>query len=57
MPVTRTILKLSALLATAAMALSASPAISQQVDCRVGTYRLTDGSDVDVGPRDRKSVV
>jgi hypothetical protein len=48
----RKVLELSIILSAALLASAATPGLAQATDCRVGTYRLADGSDVDVGPAD-----
>jgi uncharacterized protein len=50
--VSRTVHKLSIFLLTALLASATTPGVAQVTDCRIGTYRLADGSDVDVGPAD-----
>jgi uncharacterized protein len=46
------VLKLSIILSAVLLASAASPGLAQATDCRMGTYRLTDGSAVDIGPTD-----
>ena len=48
----RTAFTLSILLASGTVAFNARPAHAQESDCRVGTYRLTDGTDVNIGASD-----
>lgn len=43
---------LSTLLAAGILAFLACPAFAEAPDCRIGTYRLAKGGDVDVGPAD-----
>ena len=45
-------LDLSILLTAAFLASVPTPARAQESNCRTGTYKLTDGSDVDIGPAD-----
>jgi hypothetical protein len=44
------ILATSAILVSPALTFPATRARAQAADCRIGTYRLSDGNDVDVGP-------
>jgi pimeloyl-ACP methyl ester carboxylesterase len=50
------VLRLSIAFSAAMFAFAATPAHAAATDCRIGTYRLTDGADVDVGSVDGQSL-